>query len=64
MVLLKGSKTGPFSVVGKVMWLSKDGRMGIRFQNVDDKATRLIQEYIVEKTAKRSSAGQGKTRKG
>ena len=52
-VLLKGRNTGPFTVGGKIMWLSKDGRMGIRFLNVDEQAMRLIEEFIVEKTVKK-----------
>lgn len=58
-VLFKGKKTGPFAVAGKVVWLCKDGRMGINFANVYDTAASLIREYIMEKTENRNSGKEG-----
>lgn len=57
-VLLKGRKTGQFTVDGKVMWVSKNGRMGIRFSIADEKTACLIREYIIEKTANRPGGGK------
>jgi hypothetical protein len=51
-VLLKGEKTGPFTVEGKIMWIGKNGQMGIRFSNVDEPLRSLIKGYILEKTRK------------
>lgn len=53
-VLLKGEKTGPFTVGGKIMWIGKGGQMGIRFSNVDEPTMGLIKGYILEKTERRA----------
>lgn len=59
-VILRGEKTGPFTIEGKIMWIDKGGRMGIKFSNVDEQLTRLIQGYILEKTDKRAKAAHAR----
>jgi len=59
-VTLRGEKTGPFTIEGKIMWIDKGGRMGIKFSNVDEPAMKLIRGYILEKTDKRAKAAPTK----
>ena len=43
-----GGSDETFTVNGKVMWLNKKAQMGIKFRDLDDRTTGLLQEYILE----------------
>jgi len=59
-VQLKGDGTGAFNLRGKIIWLGKDGRMGMKFTNVDSELAKLIETFIIEKTSKKPQAPRAK----